>query len=213
MWTSLLCIFGPAIVSATQYNLAKEYSGSNFFNGWNFYGNCELPFSFPPISNGSWTWSVDNLTNGDAMYVLPRLLCFWWRPDNSLLNKDLWTRRRPPLTDWHMWIHPRITLSLKSTIPQRCHLTTSVILCALIRRTNSLSGVCGSRIWCASSFLGCTGLSVLTWLSQSRTIRLLRLAGKHVPRDSSRCRGPFNNFRHGGVKLRIGLRAVRWARL
>ncbi|KAI0743871.1 concanavalin A-like lectin/glucanase domain-containing protein [Daedaleopsis nitida] len=33
------------------YNLVKEYSGKNFFNGWEFYGN------------------YDNLTNGDVTYV------------------------------------------------------------------------------------------------------------------------------------------------
>ncbi|RPD78311.1 hypothetical protein L226DRAFT_481036 [Lentinus tigrinus ALCF2SS1-7] len=33
------------------YNLVKEYSGTNFFDGWEFYGN------------------YDNLTNGDVTYV------------------------------------------------------------------------------------------------------------------------------------------------
>lgn len=49
--SSLLYLLGPTIVSATQYNFAKEYSGSSFFDGWNFYGN------------------FDNLTNGDAIFV------------------------------------------------------------------------------------------------------------------------------------------------
>ncbi|KAF9241083.1 glycoside hydrolase family 16 protein [Melanogaster broomeanus] len=38
--------------SATQYSIKKEYSGSAFFDDWTFYNN------------------YDNLTNGDAMYVL-----------------------------------------------------------------------------------------------------------------------------------------------
>lgn len=51
MRPSFLCLLAPAVVSATQYNFAKEYSGSSFFDGWNFYGN------------------YDNLTNGDAIFV------------------------------------------------------------------------------------------------------------------------------------------------
>jgi hypothetical protein len=30
----------PTTVTAVQYNLVKEYAGANFFNDWNFYGNC-----------------------------------------------------------------------------------------------------------------------------------------------------------------------------
>ena len=30
----------PTIVTAVQYNLIKDYAGSNFFNDWDFYGNC-----------------------------------------------------------------------------------------------------------------------------------------------------------------------------
>lgn len=30
----------PTIVTAVQYNLVKEYGGANFFDDWNFYGNC-----------------------------------------------------------------------------------------------------------------------------------------------------------------------------
>lgn len=38
-------------ISLTAYNLVKEYSGQNFFNGWDFYGN------------------YDNLTSGVYHYV------------------------------------------------------------------------------------------------------------------------------------------------
>ncbi|EIW81094.1 glycoside hydrolase family 16 protein [Coniophora puteana RWD-64-598 SS2] len=47
----LLAVTSFAPVRATQYNLAKEYSGSTFFNDWTFYNN------------------YDNLTNGDAIFV------------------------------------------------------------------------------------------------------------------------------------------------
>ena len=30
----------PTIVTAVEYNLVKEYAGTNFFDDWNFYGNC-----------------------------------------------------------------------------------------------------------------------------------------------------------------------------
>ncbi|PPR00752.1 hypothetical protein CVT24_000777 [Panaeolus cyanescens] len=39
------------IVSAEKYDMIREYSGSTFFNGWDFYG------------------AADNLTNGDANFV------------------------------------------------------------------------------------------------------------------------------------------------
>ncbi|KAF7968294.1 hypothetical protein HWV62_31039 [Athelia sp. TMB] len=48
---SLLLLAAPAVVTATSYNLVKDYSGSTFFDGWNFYNN------------------YDNLTNGDAIFV------------------------------------------------------------------------------------------------------------------------------------------------
>jgi hypothetical protein len=48
---SLLCLMLPALVSATQYNIAKEWSGASFFDGWDFYGN------------------YDNLTEGDTIFV------------------------------------------------------------------------------------------------------------------------------------------------
>jgi len=41
----------PTIVTAVQYGLVKEYSGTTFFDDWVFYGN------------------FDNLTNGDAIFV------------------------------------------------------------------------------------------------------------------------------------------------
>ncbi|KAH9858403.1 concanavalin A-like lectin/glucanase domain-containing protein [Lenzites betulinus] len=47
--------FATALVAASPafagYNLVKEYSGTSFFNGWDFYGN------------------FDNLTNGDVNWV------------------------------------------------------------------------------------------------------------------------------------------------
>jgi hypothetical protein len=30
----------PTVVTAVPYNLVKEYAGANFFNDWDFYGNC-----------------------------------------------------------------------------------------------------------------------------------------------------------------------------
>ncbi|KAJ7037725.1 glycoside hydrolase family 16 protein [Mycena alexandri] len=41
----------PSALAATTYDMVKEYSGSTFFDEWNFYGN------------------FDNLTNGDAIFV------------------------------------------------------------------------------------------------------------------------------------------------
>lgn len=40
---TLLYLLAPALVAATTYDLTKEYSGQTFFDGWIFYGNCELP--------------------------------------------------------------------------------------------------------------------------------------------------------------------------
>ena len=31
----------PSVVRAAQYSLVKEYAGTNFFDDWDFYGNCE----------------------------------------------------------------------------------------------------------------------------------------------------------------------------
>lgn len=62
----------PSVVRAAQYSLVKEYAGTNFFNDWDFYGNCEWLTTFislldsPPLKRIN---VVDNLTNGDAMYV------------------------------------------------------------------------------------------------------------------------------------------------
>ncbi|KLO11798.1 hypothetical protein SCHPADRAFT_905736 [Schizopora paradoxa] len=41
----------PTYTTATTYQLSVEYAGSNFFDGWSFFNN------------------VDNLTNGDAVFV------------------------------------------------------------------------------------------------------------------------------------------------
>jgi len=49
--STLLLLVAPTLVSATSYNLVKDYSGDSFFDGWNFYGN------------------FDNLTNGDAIFI------------------------------------------------------------------------------------------------------------------------------------------------
>uniref|UniRef100_A0A0W0GAJ0 Putative glycoside hydrolase family 16 protein n=1 Tax=Moniliophthora roreri TaxID=221103 RepID=A0A0W0GAJ0_MONRR len=40
-----------SVSAATTYNMVKEYAGSTFFEGWDFYGH------------------FDNLTNGDAIFV------------------------------------------------------------------------------------------------------------------------------------------------
>ena len=40
--STLLLFVAPTLVSAASYNLVKDYSGDSFFDGWNFYGNCEL---------------------------------------------------------------------------------------------------------------------------------------------------------------------------
>ncbi|KAK6992546.1 GH16 domain-containing protein [Favolaschia claudopus] len=55
MWQASLSIFLPVLLpgalAATTYDMVKEFSGSTFFDGWNFYGK------------------FDNLTNGDAIFV------------------------------------------------------------------------------------------------------------------------------------------------
>ncbi|KAJ7366367.1 glycoside hydrolase family 16 protein [Mycena albidolilacea] len=48
---ALLSVLLPGILAVTTYDMVKEYSGSTFFDGWDFYG------------------SFDNLTNGDAIFV------------------------------------------------------------------------------------------------------------------------------------------------
>ncbi|KAJ7646203.1 glycoside hydrolase family 16 protein [Mycena rosella] len=48
---ALLSVVLPSALAATTYDMVKEYSGSTFFNDWNFYGQ------------------FDNLTNGDAIFV------------------------------------------------------------------------------------------------------------------------------------------------
>ena len=40
----------PSVVTAVQYGLVKEYAGTNFFDGWNFYGNCEWPMTISGFS-------------------------------------------------------------------------------------------------------------------------------------------------------------------
>jgi len=47
----LLSVLLPTTLAATTYDMVKEYSGSTFFDGWDFYGK------------------FDNLTNGDAIFV------------------------------------------------------------------------------------------------------------------------------------------------
>jgi len=49
--TVLFGLLSQGLLVFAQYSLVKEYSGSSFFSGWNFYGN------------------YDNLTNGDAIFV------------------------------------------------------------------------------------------------------------------------------------------------
>lgn len=38
----LIGLLSHASVALAQYSLVKEYSGSTFFDGWDFYGNCTL---------------------------------------------------------------------------------------------------------------------------------------------------------------------------
>ncbi|KIY69291.1 glycoside hydrolase family 16 protein [Cylindrobasidium torrendii FP15055 ss-10] len=48
---ALAAVLGAQLAAATSYDLAKDYSGSGFFDDWNFYDN------------------YDNLTNGDATFI------------------------------------------------------------------------------------------------------------------------------------------------
>ncbi|KAJ7223881.1 glycoside hydrolase family 16 protein [Mycena haematopus] len=48
---ALLSALLPITSAVTTYDMVKEYSGSSFFEGWDFYGH------------------FDNLTNGDAIFV------------------------------------------------------------------------------------------------------------------------------------------------
>lgn len=48
----------PAVVRATSYSLVKDYSGTTFFDDWNFYGNCKsfsesLVHSFVSLLKGT----------------------------------------------------------------------------------------------------------------------------------------------------------------
>ncbi|KAJ7081610.1 glycoside hydrolase family 16 protein [Mycena belliarum] len=47
----LLSVVFPSVLAATTYDMVKEYSGSTFFDDWNFYGK------------------FDDLTHGDAIFV------------------------------------------------------------------------------------------------------------------------------------------------
>jgi hypothetical protein len=73
MRTTTACFLSlvvPTIVNATQYNLLKDYSGQTFFDEWNYYGSCEFNFHCLVTSDPHGSRNpVDNLTNGDAMYV------------------------------------------------------------------------------------------------------------------------------------------------
>lgn len=42
---ALAALLGAQLAAATSYDLAKDYSGSGFFDDWNFYDNC------------TWSWS------------------------------------------------------------------------------------------------------------------------------------------------------------
>ncbi|KAJ7109083.1 glycoside hydrolase family 16 protein [Mycena crocata] len=52
---ALLSVLLPGALAATTYDMVKEYSGSTFFDDWDFYG------------------SFDNLTNGDAIFVTSKV--------------------------------------------------------------------------------------------------------------------------------------------
>lgn len=62
--------------SSTQYGLVRDYSGSRFFDGWSFYGSCALLlfFSSSLLFYAEQRDLVDNVTNGDAMYVVHSIL-------------------------------------------------------------------------------------------------------------------------------------------
>ncbi|KDQ55967.1 glycoside hydrolase family 16 protein [Jaapia argillacea MUCL 33604] len=47
----LTLLLASSFSATTAYNLVRDYSGQNFFSGWNFYGN------------------YDNLTSGDVIFV------------------------------------------------------------------------------------------------------------------------------------------------
>lgn len=38
-----------SVVTAAQYSLVKEYAGTQFFDNWDFYGNCEWPMNTTPL--------------------------------------------------------------------------------------------------------------------------------------------------------------------
>ena len=63
-----LCFALVPVLVQGQYQLTREHSGSSFFDRWQFYNNCTSPATslthFPPD-----TFQVDNLTNGDAIFV------------------------------------------------------------------------------------------------------------------------------------------------
>ncbi|KAJ6451631.1 glycoside hydrolase family 16 protein [Mycena sanguinolenta] len=52
---ALLSVLLPGILAATTYDMVLDYSGSTFFDRWDFYGN------------------FDNLTNGDAFFVTSKV--------------------------------------------------------------------------------------------------------------------------------------------
>ncbi len=48
---AILSVLLPSTLAATTYDMVKEYSGSTFFDGWDFYGKCAydllvFPWSF-----------------------------------------------------------------------------------------------------------------------------------------------------------------------
>jgi hypothetical protein len=61
--------------ATATYNMVKAYAGSTFFDDWQFYDHCRYLLLTQANNNPSVYSAVDNLTNGDAMYVyfLPRL--------------------------------------------------------------------------------------------------------------------------------------------
>ena len=69
--TIFLALGLPALrlVRGTQYNLIKQYAGANFFDDWDFYGNCELRLCLALKVTDIHMSTVDNLTHGNAKYV------------------------------------------------------------------------------------------------------------------------------------------------
>lgn len=55
-----------------QYSLVRDYSGSGFFDEWNFFGNgtcLTSVLAYFLVQNSHWHFAADNLTSGDSFYL------------------------------------------------------------------------------------------------------------------------------------------------